>query len=483
MIETSDTRLRAFGWAAGRRRELPLGRLALTLGLLLAALEAGAAALVIMLGSARAAVDPGPLGLAVAAGFGVALVLLLQATRAYAWRRLRQPEHVLTHLLTLGTLCVAAGMSIIAAVVAQRVLDVHDVMLTAGLLALLIAVGRVLFAIGIATVEARGGLRRQVAVLDLLPPDVRLNRPALQLLLETEHGCPCSPVIVPAEHRLVYRTAPHGATDTEAWLANCVEAVRWAEAITVVALPTTEPARLGRLLEALEVVPVRVGVAVPLPRSPSGFAATPVHEEPLGAAERALKRATDIVVAAAMLVFLGPLMLLTALAIKLESSGPVFFRQVRRGYNNRRFDALKFRSLKHELADPMADRLVTRGDPRVTRVGAFMRRSSIDELPQLLNVLKGDMSLVGPRPHPLNAKAGGRPYEEVVERFQRRYRVRPGITGWAQVNGLRGNTETEDHLQRRVEFDLDYIRRWSLWLDVVILVKTPWATLKGENAH
>jgi exopolysaccharide biosynthesis polyprenyl glycosylphosphotransferase len=483
VIDTSDTPMRALGWPRGERVGSALGRVAPTLGLVLAALEAGLAALVIVLGSTRAAVEPGRLGIALAAVFGAALVLLLQAMRGYAWPRLRQPEQVLPQLLMLGALSIAAGMAIIAALAVQRVLPVYDVLLAAGLFALMVAAGRVLLAIVIARVEARGDLRRRVAVLDLLPPEEGLDRAALEQLLDAEHGCPCAPVIVPADHRLVLRTAAQGVTDTEAWLANCVEAVRWAEAITVVALPTNRTARLDQLLEALEVVPVRVGVAVPLPRAAGGFAVTRVHEEPLGAADRAFKRATDIVVAAAMLVFLGPLMLLTALAIKLESPGPVFFRQVRRGYNNRRFDALKFRSLRHELADPMADRLVTKGDPRVTRVGAVIRRTSIDELPQLINVLLGDMSLVGPRPHPLNAKAGGRPYEEVVERFQRRYRVRPGITGWAQVNGLRGNTETEAHLQRRVEFDLDYIRRWSLWLDLLILLKTPWATLKGENAH
>jgi len=491
MIDTSHTPLRTLGRPVGRRVGLPLGRplgrVASTLGLVVASVEAGLAACAIVLGLTRTVGQPGPFGLVAAVAIGVALVVLLHAMRGYAWSRLRQPEPLLPSLVLLGALSIAAGLSIIGAVDAQHVLRVSDVLLVACVFVLLVAGGRVLLAMAIARVEAQGGLRRQVAVLDLLPPGVGLDRTALQQLLDQEHGCPCAPVIVPATHPLVHRASLPGATDTETWLANCVEAVRWAEAITVVALPITgpspAPAKLGRLLEALEVVPVRVGLAVPLPHAPAGFAVNRVHEAPLGAADRALKRGTDIVVAAAMLVFFGPLLLLTALAIKLETPGPVFFRQVRRGYNNCRFDALKFRSLRHEQADPLADRLVTKGDPRVTRVGAFIRRTSIDELPQLLNVLKGDMSLVGPRPHPLNAKAGGRLYEEVVERFQRRYRVRPGITGWAQVNGLRGNTETEDHLQRRVDFDLDYIRRWSLWLDLLILLKTPWATLKGENAH
>jgi exopolysaccharide biosynthesis polyprenyl glycosylphosphotransferase len=483
MIDTSNTPMRTLGWPAGRGSGQPLGRLAVTLALVLAALEAGTATLVIVFGLAREGIQAGPLGMATAAAFGLALVMLLHSMRGYAWPRLRQPEQVLPQLLAVAALAVAAGMSLIGAVAARRVLDLHDVLLTVCLFALVLAAVRVLLAVALQRAEAEGGLRRRVAVLDLLPPGTALDRPALQQLLEAEHGCPCAVEFLPEDHGLAWHNSTHAAAEDEAWLTNCVEAVRWAEAITVVALPTSEPTRLGRLLEALEVVPVRVGVAVPLARAAQGFAVTRVHEEPLGAADRALKRLTDIVVAAAMLVLLGPLMLLVALAVKLESPGPVFFRQVRRGYNNRRFDALKFRSLRHEMADPMADRLVSKGDPRVTRVGAFIRRTSIDELPQLLNVLKGDMSLVGPRPHPLNAKAGGRPYEEVVERFQRRYRVRPGITGWAQVSGLRGNTETEEHLKRRVAFDLDYIRHWSLWLDLLILLKTPWATLKGENAH
>jgi exopolysaccharide biosynthesis polyprenyl glycosylphosphotransferase len=486
MIDTSQTPWRALGWPGSQGADMPLGRTALTLGLALAALEAALAALVIALGLAREGIHPGSLVIVTAAAFGAALVLLIQSLRGYAWPRLRRPEQVLPQLLALATLLVAAGMSIIGAIAARRVLDVYDVLLTACLFCLLLAAVRVLLALGLQRAEARGALRRRIAVLDLLPVGVGLDRPRLQQLLEAEHGCRCAlDLVAPAADFPGQSREAESAGDAalEAWVADCVETVRWAEAITVVALPTTEPARLGRLLEALEVVPVRVGIAVPLARSPVGFAVTRVHEEPLDTADRAIKRLTDIVVALAMLVFLGPLLLLVALAVKLDSPGPVFFRQVRRGYNNRRFDALKFRSLRHEMADPLADRLVTRDDPRVTRVGAFLRRSSLDELPQLINVLVGDMSLVGPRPHPLNAKAGGRPYEEVVERFQRRYRVRPGITGWAQVNGLRGNTETEDHLLRRVDFDLDYIRSWSLWLDLLILLKTPWATLKGENAH
>ncbi|MEZ5826489.1 MAG: sugar transferase [Geminicoccaceae bacterium] len=198
---------------------------------------------------------------------------------------------------------------------------------------------------------------------------------------------------------------------------------------------------------------------------------------------RLLKRSLDVVGASLLLVFLTPLMLVTALAIKIDSRGPVFFRQPRFGLGCQIFDCLKFRSMYADRLDVRADRLTTRGDPRVTRVGAFIRRTSIDELPQLFNVLKGEMSLVGPRPHPVQAKAGERLYEEVVEDFARRYRVQPGLTGLAQVTGLRGNTDTEEKLVRRFESDIAYIRSWSIRLDLKILLRTPWASLKGENAY
>ena len=198
---------------------------------------------------------------------------------------------------------------------------------------------------------------------------------------------------------------------------------------------------------------------------------------------RLLKRSLDVVGASLLLVFLAPLMLVTALAIKLDSRGPVFFRQPRYGLGCQIFDCLKFRSMYADRLDTRAERLTTRNDPRVTRIGAFIRRTSIDELPQLINVLRGEMSLVGPRPHPVHAKAGDRLYEEVVEDFARRYRVQPGLTGLAQVTGLRGNTDTEEKLVRRFERDIDYISTWSIGLDLSILLRTPWASLKGENAY
>jgi lipopolysaccharide/colanic/teichoic acid biosynthesis glycosyltransferase len=165
-------------------------------------------------------------------------------------------------------------------------------------------------------------------------------------------------------------------------------------------------------------------------------------------------------------------MLFVAAAIWIESPGPVLFRQKRRGMNNEPFTMLKFRSMHIAATDQNADKLVTRGDARVTRVGAFIRKTSLDELPQLINILRGDMSLVGPRPHAYGAKAADRLYEEVVARYPARHRVLPGLTGLAQVRGFRGNTLREEDIIRRFDSDLEYIERWSISLDLVIIVRT-----------
>jgi lipopolysaccharide/colanic/teichoic acid biosynthesis glycosyltransferase len=177
-------------------------------------------------------------------------------------------------------------------------------------------------------------------------------------------------------------------------------------------------------------------------------------------------------------------MAMIALAIKLDSAGPVLFRQKRYGFNNDLIEVYKFRSMYAESADATASKLVTKNDPRVTRVGRIIRKASLDELPQLFNVVfKGNLSLVGPRPHAVNAKAQARLYDEAVDGYFARHRVKPGVTGWAQINGWRGETDTEEKIQRRVEFDLYYIENWSVLLDLYIVAMTPLALLKTENVY
>jgi lipopolysaccharide/colanic/teichoic acid biosynthesis glycosyltransferase len=166
------------------------------------------------------------------------------------------------------------------------------------------------------------------------------------------------------------------------------------------------------------------------------------------------------------------------------SRGPVLFKQKRYGFNNELIEVYKFRSMRADQSDATAAKLVQKDDPRVTRVGRFIRKTSIDELPQLFNVVfKGNLSLVGPRPHAIHAKAEDRIYDEAVDGYFARHRVKPGITGWAQINGWRGETDTQEKIQQRVEHDLYYIENWSILFDVYILAATPFALLKTENAY
>jgi Undecaprenyl-phosphate glucose phosphotransferase len=179
----------------------------------------------------------------------------------------------------------------------------------------------------------------------------------------------------------------------------------------------------------------------------------------------------------------APIMLLIALAIKLESKGPVLFKQQRYGFNNQLIGVYKFRSMYTDRCDADAEQLTTENDPRVTKVGAFIRKTSLDELPQLFNVLKGEMSVVGPRPHATKAKAAGKLYEDVVDGYAVRHKVKPGITGWAQVNGWRGNTDTEEDIMGRLEHDFYYIDNWSVLFDIYILLRTFKVVASGDNAY
>jgi exopolysaccharide biosynthesis polyprenyl glycosylphosphotransferase len=215
----------------------------------------------------------------------------------------------------------------------------------------------------------------------------------------------------------------------------------------------------------------------------SGIPMVEVLRTPMSGGQLTLKWLEDRILGSLLLLFVGPLMLLIAAAIKLDSQGPVFFRQKRQGYNNSLIEVWKFRSMYANMADANCAQQTTRDDPRITRVGRFLRQTSLDELPQLINVLNGTMSLVGPRPHALETKAEGVLFEDVVDRYAARHRVKPGITGFAQVMGWRGETDSIAKIKGRVECDLYYIGHWSLWLDFWIMAKTIWVILKGENAY
>jgi Undecaprenyl-phosphate glucose phosphotransferase len=197
-----------------------------------------------------------------------------------------------------------------------------------------------------------------------------------------------------------------------------------------------------------------------------------IEERPLKDWRAAKKSAFDIVVGFLMLLILSPLLALIAVAIRLDSPGPALFRQPRLGFNNRLFTCYKFRTMHHGMTDLLGERQATRGDSRITRLGKWLRALSLDELPQLLNVLKGNMSLVGPRPHPPSTKAEDKLFSDVVAKYAFRHRVKPGITGWAQINGWRGETKTVEQIENRVACDLAYIENWSVWFDLRIMVLT-----------
>ena len=207
-----------------------------------------------------------------------------------------------------------------------------------------------------------------------------------------------------------------------------------------------------------------------------------VIDRPLRDWRSIAKAVEDRLLGAFILMLISPLMVAIALLIRLDSPGPALFRQKRYGFNNQLIEVLKFRTMYQEMSDSNAERLTRRNDPRITRVGAFLRRTSLDELPQFLNVLRGDMSIVGPRPHALSAKAGHLLYQEAVKYYDARHRMKPGITGWAQVNGWRGETDTLEQIRKRVEHDLYYIEHWSIALDLQIIARTIVGGFTGRNA-
>jgi len=260
----------------------------------------------------------------------------------------------------------------------------------------------------------------------------------------------------------------------------------------IFALPVSAEGRILSILRKLWVLPVDIRLAAHAnrlrfrPRAYSFIGSAPMLDlldKPLSDSALFVKSAFDRCVALVLLAVFAPLMAAIALGVRLTSPGPALFRQERLGFNNERIVVYKFRTLYHDQCDPAARVQVTRDDPRVTPLGRLLRRSSLDELPQLLNVVKGDLSLVGPRPHAVNARAADCEYHKAVDGYFARHRVKPGLTGWAQVNGWRGETDTLEKIQRRVEYDLDYIENWSMPLDLYILALTPFALVFGVNAY
>ncbi len=259
----------------------------------------------------------------------------------------------------------------------------------------------------------------------------------------------------------------------------------------VVALPWSAETRLQQIVSRLALTPVKIRLAPDL--ASFAFVRRPLvmlgelpvmtlFERPISGIDAGVKSLEDRILTVIIMALIWPVLLLVALAVKLDSPGPIFFRQPREGFNNKPFRVYKFRTMYHDHGQVERIDQASRGDPRVTRIGRLLRRTSLDELPQLFNVLQGDMSLVGPRPHAPSTRAAGRLFPEVVASYAARHKVKPGITGWAQVCGWRGETDTEAKLVKRFEHDLYYIENWSLWFDLYILARTVGALILPKNA-
>jgi Undecaprenyl-phosphate glucose phosphotransferase len=260
----------------------------------------------------------------------------------------------------------------------------------------------------------------------------------------------------------------------------------------IIALPLSADQRVKALIEKLS--PLAIDLRLSAEPIADNFRARGISyvgdvallgivERPIKSWDAVIKWLEDKVLSALLLALLAPAMVLIALLIKLDSRGPVFFRQERFGFNNNTFHVLKFRTMYAHCCDVSGAARTMRNDPRVTRVGRILRSLSFDELPQLFNVLKGNMSLVGPRPHALPMMVESRPYCDAVEKYAHRHRVKPGMAGWAQVNGSRGEIDTMEKARARVELDLFYIERWSLWFDLKIIALTVPALLRCRNTY
>ena len=249
----------------------------------------------------------------------------------------------------------------------------------------------------------------------------------------------------------------------------------------VVALDTSAKARVKTIIEKLRSLPNEVSLFVDMDNDNAAKAAwSRVADIPLarvsGISEddrkAMMKRAEDLIIGLLALIIFTPLMLVVAVLIKLDSPGPVFFRQRRHGFNNESIRVWKFRSMYTHLTDHTAAQQVTKGDPRVTKIGRFIRKTSIDELPQLFNVIKGEMSLVGPRPHAIGMKTGADESARLVAEYAWRHRMKPGVTGWAAIKGSRGPLDSAEDVRRRIGLDVEYIERHSIWFDLYIMAMT-----------
>ena len=366
--------------------------------------------------------------------------------------------------------------SVAAVIAAGGALDAVDPLTSLGVVLGLVAAGVLMLWIGQARRQAAKAQARRLVVLGD-------GEPAVQLAARLEAGLPGTAVCLWPTSEFAERFGAATAANAPDRKLPDPKLVELAPDAVVISPVASDPATLARLVAHLAPMPIDVLVHMPNGGrwgtgelvSVAGLRMMRIFPKPPAGLPVALKRLFDIVAATALLVILSPLLALVAVGIKLDSRGPVLFRQPRIGLGGANFMMFKFRTMRTEACDVLADKLTAVNDPRVTRLGNLLRRTSIDELPQLLNVLLGSMSLVGPRPHALNAKAAGVLYHDAVKNYAVRHRMKPGITGLAQISGWRGPTDTHEQIEQRVAHDLAYISRWSFLSDIGILFRTAFA--------
>ena len=418
---------------------------------------------------------------------GLAIVFL-QVADAYQIPILRAPQRFLPRILGPWA---AAFVVMTLALLPFDVNNIYSfrllgIWLATGAVFLLVA--RLVFAYGIRH-WARNGIMERRAVI------VGGGDPAKELIRALEHQADndiriCGIFDDRGEKRSPVMVAGYPKLGTVAELVEFARLTRID--MLIIALPISAEERILQLLKMLWVLPVDIRLAAHAnklrfrPRSYSHVGVVPmldIFNKPIRDWDGVAKRIFDVIFSVVALTLLWPIMLGAAIAVKTTSRGPIFFMQKRHGFNNEIIKVLKFRSMYTHMSDPSARNAVTKNDPRVTPVGRFIRKTSIDELPQLFNVLLGNLSLVGPRPHAVLAASHNRTYADVVEGYFARHRVKPGVTGWAQINGWRGEIDSDDKIRFRTAYDLYYIENWSLLFDLKILFLTPFRLLNTENAY
>lgn len=399
----------------------------------------------------------------------VIFVAVLDAVEGYRVERYRRPVSQALELMLGAVMALSAGQVLLA--------PLSVTALMAGFLALTSAlmIERALADQAVYAMERSGLLRRRVAIVGataiadhilsrIRSPDAQGDYESVGLFDDRDADRP--------------RTGQGPITGNIADLRRLAQNSRID--LIVLALPWRDTERLFQLGEKVQWISADIVTPVDDPgfltRSSvitqiAGLPALQLTRHPFRGTQGLVKLVQDYVVAAVGLLLAAPVMLAAAAALRLSGGGPILFRQQRIGFNGRPFCIYKFRSMSVEVGDDGAG-VAFRDNPRVTRLGALLRRTSIDELPQLFNVLRGEMSIVGPRPHVANMRIADGPYADLVRTYAARHQVRPGITGWAQINGMRGGIDTLDKARRGVDLDLHYMRNWSLQLDVRIILRT-----------